>query len=319
MSGEGLSSPLMIRYQKTLEHNPRSRVFAPLAESYRRLGMIDKSVEILKDGIRYNPNYVLGYLGMAFCYVDMKKDSLAYATLRPLVETNRDNIRLQKLFAKVCEKIGYYDEALETYKYLLFINPKDSHIASIIREIEEKSGGEKAVISPTKAYEHEYLDEIFDADKIDVNIENDIDDWTAVDFTVQQDQVEEEEEIIEPAKEKIIESQQESVDDKSGDIPVVTHTLVDIYCAQGYFVKAKEVLEKILELDPLDEKTSKKLEEVELKIEKHEQKQDEGHSHLMNLIDEKFGSKDDEQVKIAKKKFDKFHDMLKKRAAKAST
>jgi hypothetical protein len=46
------------------------------------------------------------------------------------------------------------------------------------------------------------------------------------------------------------------------DTPLVTHTLVDLYCGQGHIEKALEVLEKILILNPHDEKTIKKISEI---------------------------------------------------------
>ena len=50
-----LLSPLFLKYQADYEKNPRSRVFAPLAETYRKLGMTDKAMEILSQGIRFHP------------------------------------------------------------------------------------------------------------------------------------------------------------------------------------------------------------------------------------------------------------------------
>ena len=49
---------------------------------------------------------------------------------------------------------------------------------------------------------------------------------------------------------------------QSTDGPVVTHTLVDLYIAQGHMDKAIEFLEKILELNPNDQRSLAKLNEV---------------------------------------------------------
>ncbi len=127
-----LLSPLFLKYQNDFEKNPRSRVFAPLAEAYRKLGMTDKAMEILSNGIRFHPTYTMGYLGLAFCYFDLKQFNLAYSTLRPLLESSRDNIRLQKLFSEICIELGKKEEALETLKYLLFINPIDKTVGELV-------------------------------------------------------------------------------------------------------------------------------------------------------------------------------------------
>jgi pentatricopeptide repeat protein len=41
--------------------------------------------------------------------------------------------------------------------------------------------------------------------------------------------------------------------------PIITHTLVDLYCKQGHYRKAIEILESILELHPSDRASAKKL------------------------------------------------------------
>nr|BDT26672.1 tetratricopeptide repeat protein [Bacteriovorax sp. HI3] len=321
-----LLSPLFLKYQADYEKNPRSRVFAPLAETYRKLGMTDKAMEILAQGIRFHPTYVMGYLGLAFCYSDLKQYNLAYNTLRPLVENNRDNIRLQKLFADVCLELGYKEEALDTYKYLLFINPRDKEVAlqvsTLERSIEEQY---RPVHQPIYIPESEFRNDnkkteiddhqLFDIDKLQskpASSKADFDDWMALDLSRDQKTpsavedpyefwnlkkgdtpldlgssaqeetpVEEKPETTKPtllekfeqveiktapdlyvALDLDDEEEEESEQDEAGEVPLVTHTLVDLYCGQGHIEKALEVLEKILILNPKDEKTIQKIREI---------------------------------------------------------
>ena len=309
-----LLSPLFLKYQADYEKNPRSRVFAPLAETYRKLGMTDRAMEILAQGIRFHPTYVMGYLGLAFCYFDLRQFNLAYNTLRPLVENNRDNIRLQKLFGDVCLELSYKDEALDTFKYLLFINPRDKEVAlqvsTLERSIEEQY---KPVHQPIYIPESEFRNEkkvenqthnLFDIDKLEnrpASSKADFDDWMAVDLSREQKSVKEEdpyefwnlkkgdtpvnltevsspkEEVLKPIEPISLEEESDlhvelNFDDEEDEveveatpakeIPLVTHTLVDLYCGQGHIEKALEVLEKILILNPHDEKTIKKISEI---------------------------------------------------------
>lgn len=374
-----LLSPLFLKYQTDFEKNPRSRVFAPLAESYRKLGMTDKAMEILSQGIRFHPTYVMGYLGLAFCYFDLKQFNLAYSTLRPLIETNRDNLRLQKLFVDVCRELGKQEEALETLKYLLFINPRDKEVGDLVIKLEQEvedryKPQHKPVIIPAEdltsdssgsAEESPY----FNLDKLDQpkkSGENDFDDWMTIDLkheaknenktatqTNYQSQPSPDEfdqwnvkkgsQILEAKPEysrpsESIEEKREfkvdlnSFNDKNkreiqldqdlkkvDEAPIVTHTLVDLYCGQGHVEKALEVLEKILLLNPNDEKTIKKINEIKALIQPLEQydevesksssasdyeseqghlvelseledvSEEDGRRHLMSLIDEKLG------------------------------
>ena len=95
-------SPLLIRYQKAHEENPKSRVFAPLAEAYRKLGMIDKAQEILLKGIKIHPNYSLGYLGLAHCYADLSQYKKVYETLKDFAKNDRDNKTAVSTFDLIC-------------------------------------------------------------------------------------------------------------------------------------------------------------------------------------------------------------------------
>lgn len=117
--------PLIEKYKRMYRENPDSKVFAPLAESYRKNGEQNKALIILKEGIKKYPQYILGYLGLGNCYFDLGKYELAYDTINSLIKNNRENIKLQKLFAKICERTNRAYEAMEAYKFIQFLDPKD--------------------------------------------------------------------------------------------------------------------------------------------------------------------------------------------------
>jgi tetratricopeptide (TPR) repeat protein len=277
-------------------------VFAPLAEGYRKVGMTDKAMEILSQGIRYNPSYTMGYVGLAFCYNDLKQFNLAYSTLRPLTDGNRDNIRLQKLFAEVCLELFRKEEALETYKYLLFVNPRDKEVAKIVlaleSELEEKY---KPIHKPIIIPEEQLMDEtkqtsgIFDVSKLNSEPKVDFDDWLAVDLKKENKAIKNNQQVetgweMNKLQSETIEkshslapnisldlsnsSKNESYyseipyveETNNNESPIVTHTLVDLYCGQGHIEKALDVLNKILLLNPNDQKTKDKIQEINLLI-----------------------------------------------------
>ncbi len=310
-----VEGPLIEKYLKALEENPRSRVFAPLAESYRRLGMVDRAIEILKDGMRYHPNYAVGYLGLAACYSDLGQYQLCYTTLKPFVPNSRDNLRLQRLFADACERIGHDYEALETYKFLLFLNPKDAGSAQKVAELEAKSDPLEDLSDSSKG-------ELFPVDSLSSSEDLEEVSWVEVNFhkseEAQKSVVQEQDswEMISGSPSEIVESRQapqrreeptqleqltehdqdsdreyvvevsesgsESVESAgaaknieaattsvkkdlaSESVPLITHTLVDLYCNQGHFERAEEILLKMLALNPSDAPTLEKLQTVRL-------------------------------------------------------
>ena len=111
------------KYKRILQKDPASKVFAPLADIYRRYAMFNEAFEILHKGIRHNPSYVPGHLALARCHYDQGQFEDCYSVLRPLVKMNKDNLKLQGLFFQVCQDLELWEEALETGKHLCYLNP----------------------------------------------------------------------------------------------------------------------------------------------------------------------------------------------------
>ena len=285
MKKKDLASPILEKYLLKYEENPRSRVFAPLAESYRKLGLIKDALIVLKNGITHNPDYIMGYVGLAKCYDDTKKFEMVYSTLKPYVSSNRDNISMQKIFAKSCKKLSLNEEALDTYKYLLFMNPKDPEVAKNVSNLEKSV---LALSEPVKK-------------KSNFNIENinatplfeDSNDWSHVNFKTQKIA---EEPII--PKVEDIDTHTDNADefaqseDNREEVPFLTHSLIDLYIAQGHKTKAIELLNKYLDASPNNQKLAGKLAELtstksdKLVIKHVVTTQDSGHDYLMKVIDE---------------------------------
>lgn len=258
-----------------MDRDPGSKVFAPLAEAYRSLGMVDKALEILRQGIATHPDYLMGKIALANCYMDKGEWANAYTTLRPYVVGNRENIKLQLLFAQAAYEIKHFEDALESYKYLLFFNPRDKQSAERVRELEE-------ILAPNQ-YQQQAISEKsedhseFDLSQLSDDLEADIDEWQKYDLKMEsphsntfENQIENKEsnESEWGVFDSHLKSEEETHgEEDQGDVShntelVITHTLVDLYCAQGHIEKALEVLEKILELNPGDVKTLEKHAEV---------------------------------------------------------
>lgn len=284
-------SSLLNKYTLMYEKKPRSRVFAPLAETYRKLGMIDESLKILKEGIKNHPSYTLGYIVLAHCYFDMQNYEMAYNTIRPFVAQNLENITLQKLFAKTCINLGHLEEALQTFKYLLLINPKDQYVADQIKLLEDD----------LLAVDEEDIEEESDTNSYSF----DDDEWVQVSFASKNNQgsddslenIAQEWEVnkkspLEEFKSEVSASNiqvkehkldddyfHEDFDNKADDVitaiednleesvdkntPIITHTLVDLYANQGHYDKGIEILKNILVLHPDDKASAEKLIELE--------------------------------------------------------
>ena len=274
---------LLAKYSEMYKRKPRSRVFAPLAEAHRQLGQYDEAFQILKSGLKNHPGYVLGHIVLSKCYYDKQNFVLAYKNIKPYIESNRENISLQKLFAKSCTKLAYFEEALETYKYLLLLNPNDEEIADQVRRIEHDlhEGGEEPNFTTSEVF--------VDEDQ------EDGESWSQIQFEQGDRKLESPEEFDQwqlkkdaqdplhdfknDIKNRDLEVEEKPLDDRYYDQefdapeghveaqsdladPIITHTLVDLYLSQGHKEKAIQLLEDILELHPKDGESKARLSEL---------------------------------------------------------
>ena len=275
-------SSLLAKYTLQYKKKPKSRVFAPLAETYRKLGMYDESLKILREGIKFHPAYTMGYIVLYHVYYDQQNYELAYNTIRPFVTDNLENITLQKLFAKICINLGYLEEALQTFKYLLLINPRDQYVSEQVKLLEDD-----LLVKEEQVEDNNFKEKRISS--FDINE----DDWVQVDFgkgrrdSDQNDgegwDVQKNETPLDQFKKDLnednLEVKETDLDDnyfyedydneddntkvdKVQSDPIITHTLVELYCKQGHYDKALEILESILDLHPEDVPTLNRAEEI---------------------------------------------------------
>ena len=317
------------KYERQLSINPSSRVFAPLAEAYRKSGMVEKALQILSQNIKKHPSYISGFLVLAHCYFDLEKYDKAYEILDPIAVRHLENIQLQRLYAQVCFRLGYREQALEKYKYLLFLNPKDVFIQNQLRELEEKNPILKSSKSE-RGSEIKY--NLFNEEMLEhsppVDIDKDLGGWVRVDLKGD-DEVKNFEPVELKNSKKLIDEEGEVlVESSAGEIkgapvpPFMTHTLVDLYLVQGHIDKAAEVLEKIIALNPEDSRSIARLDEIRKNYFFSSTEQDDrvedvnredfsseqsDREELMNLIDRKVKKDPSKHVKDL---FWKFHERL---------
>lgn len=342
-------SSLLAKYSLQYQKNPRSRVFAPLAETYRKLGMYDEAIKVLRDGIKLHPTYTLGYIVLAHIYFDQENYEISYNTVRPFVSQNLENITLQKLFAKICINLGYLEEALQTFKYLLLINPKDIDIAAQVKLLEDDLlTSDISTEEETNGFVEKRLNQF--------NIEED--DWIQVNFNKSNQARKTDEEHWEMQKnetisaldsfkndlksgkldveehdlddayfyeehdlpdEDVLSTEASSNSEKVKDAPIITHTLVNLYCNQGHLDKALELIESILKIHPNDSASLEKKDEILAlmhPVDDKEYAEEDGHDELLQLIEGK-RKKDLEAVGLVEKKLYEFLEKIKLRATQS--
>lgn len=129
----------LLRYLKMFQEDPNSRIFAPLAESYRRLGMLEEAIEICKEGLAVHPDFVGGKVALARSYFDKKDYSEVRKLMAPVLREVPDNLIAQRLYADASLVMGFAQEALASYKMLLYLCPYDKEVEVIVSDLESQS------------------------------------------------------------------------------------------------------------------------------------------------------------------------------------
>lgn len=131
--------PQIYQYLKKYQDDPTSRVFAPLAEAYRKAGMADEAIEIAKEGLKIHPRFMGGRVALARALFDKRLYSEVVEELSPIVQDIPDNLVAQRLLAESCLILGRVAEALDAYKMLLYFSPQDTETAQIVQELEAQA------------------------------------------------------------------------------------------------------------------------------------------------------------------------------------
>lgn len=131
--------PLLLKYLKQYQDDPKSRIFAPLAEAYRKIGLIDEAIEICREGLQHHPTFVGGKVALSRALFEKKRHKDVRDLLRTVIDEIPDNLMAQRLLADSSLVLGFLEEALTAYKMILYFNPTDSEVAEIVQELETQS------------------------------------------------------------------------------------------------------------------------------------------------------------------------------------
>ncbi len=105
------------------ERDPEGRVFAPLADAYRRAGQIPEAVRLLNDGLSRLPDFVPGHVVAAQLYVEQGLAEEAGFAARRALELDPDNVNALRSLARVLEERGAVAEAAEVRDHLGALEP----------------------------------------------------------------------------------------------------------------------------------------------------------------------------------------------------
>jgi len=126
----------IVKLTERISKDPKSKLFVPLAEEYKKTGDIEMAVYVLTEGLKNNPGYITArsFLGRLL----LEKGDLAGSQqeLEEVVKAIPDNLLAQRKLGDLYILQNKPSEALKHYKSALSLNSRDEEIASLISDLE---------------------------------------------------------------------------------------------------------------------------------------------------------------------------------------
>ncbi len=157
----------IVKLTERISKDPRSKLFVPLAEEYKKIGEVEMAIHVLSEGLKNNPGYVTARSLLGRLLFEKGELIAAQKEFEEVVKVIPDNLLAQKKLGDLYALQHNQTEALNHYKRALALNPGDESLASLISVIQkgleaqtrlpEKGGapGESAVTSEHESVPHQ--------------------------------------------------------------------------------------------------------------------------------------------------------------------
>jgi tetratricopeptide (TPR) repeat protein len=255
---------LFERYRRA----PGSHVFAPLADAYRKLGLVEEALDICARGLSANPRYASGYVVQGKCEYDAGNPEKAEASFKKVLEIDAHNLVALRYLGIIRASYGDPDGARSHFERILTIDPSDkeirqrleavlesSHVPTdtLVEEIEQvlKPPADEprpaaTAPAPTHAPERIHVPRLDDRKEAQQE---------------RKPEPPEKDDVIElpDVPEELAGSPIILSDDAETSEYIATVTLADIFANQGYTTKALKIYEDVLRRQPNNDEVRRKI------------------------------------------------------------
>lgn len=124
------------KYLDLYRRDPDSKVFAPLAEAYRKNGQIEHALDIALKGVRAHPEFASGRMTLGRIYMAQNLWPKAISELKHASELNPELLLAHKLLGECYLETGAIDLSLQAFKMALYLDPLDEKAKAMTKKLE---------------------------------------------------------------------------------------------------------------------------------------------------------------------------------------
>jgi tetratricopeptide (TPR) repeat protein len=147
----GATSAEIGKYLDILAKDPNSRVFAPLAEAYRKAGLLDDAVETALEGLKLHPNYLGGRVALGRAYFEKQQFADAAAEMQKVARSAPDNIIAHKVLGQIAVAQGDLAAAEKAFKMVLLLDSRDVEAKQFLEKLAAPPARIAAPVAPAPA------------------------------------------------------------------------------------------------------------------------------------------------------------------------
>ncbi|HWA41324.1 MAG TPA: tetratricopeptide repeat protein, partial [Gemmatimonadales bacterium] len=111
------------KLERMVRENPKGRLFASLADAYRKDAQYPKALEVLEAGLANHPDYVSARVVLGRVYLATGDRAKAREAFARVVQLDPESVIALKALADLAEADGQGEEALRWSGQLLTVDP----------------------------------------------------------------------------------------------------------------------------------------------------------------------------------------------------
>src|SRR5215470_7510942 len=126
------------RLEQQLRENPRSTVYAEVADAYLRSGRADEAIEVCHRGLVHHAEHVPGRLALARALVAKEQFKEAQAELLKVVKLDRQCNEAFIMLGEVLMHRGDFERAHAILAHAHDLDPADAHVMELLKRARDK-------------------------------------------------------------------------------------------------------------------------------------------------------------------------------------
>lgn len=141
----------IVKLTERVAKDPKSKLFVPLAEEYRKTGDIEMAIYVLTEGLKNNPGYVTARSTLGRLYLEQGNLASAQKELEEVITVIPDNLLAQRKLGDIYVLQGKTSEALQRFKACLALNPDDKELIATVADLEAGRDISTRIVRPKVA------------------------------------------------------------------------------------------------------------------------------------------------------------------------